>query len=86
MLKRLYANKASFREITFRPNSLNIILAEKHKNTAATASRNGLGKSTFVNIICFCLGMNVDLNNDLPLSELPGWKWTLEIDIHARRY
>jgi len=86
MLKRLYANKASFREITFRPNSLNIILAEKHKNTAATASRNGLGKSTFVNIICFCLGMNVDLNNDLPLSELPGWKWTLEIDIQGNLY
>ena len=86
MLKRLYANKASFREITFRPNSLNIILAEKHKNTAATASRNGLGKSTFVNIICFCLGMNVDLTNDLPLSELPGWKWTLEIDIQGNPY
>ena len=86
MLKRLYANKASFREITFRPNSLNIILAEKHKNTAATASRNGLGKSTFVNIICFCLGINVDLTNDLPLSELPGWKWTLEIDIQGNPY
>ena len=86
MLKRLYANKTSFREITFSPNSLNIILAERHKNTAATASRNGLGKSTFVNIICFCLGMNVDTNNDLPLSELPGWKWTLEIEIRGKTY
>ena len=86
MLKRLYANKTSFREITFSPNSLNIILAERHKNTAATASRNGLGKSTFVNIICVCLGMNVDTNNDLPLSELPGWKWTLEIEIRGKTY
>ena len=46
MLKRLYANKTSFREITFSPNSLNIILAERHKNTAATASPSPTTSST----------------------------------------
>lgn len=86
MLKRLFANKKSFREIRFKQNSLNIILAEKHKGAAATASRNGLGKSTFVNIICFCLGMNIDFNNELPLSELAGWAWTLEIDVRGKTY
>ncbi len=80
MLKRLYANKASFRPIVFKDNSLNIILAEKHGD-AATASRNGLGKSTFVNIIAFCFGLNVDERNDLPLSELAGWAWTLEFSV-----
>ena len=86
MLRKLYANKSSFRKITFRPNALNIILAERHKDAAATASRNGLGKSTFVNIICFCLGMAVDMSNELPESELTGWEWTLEIDIGGKAY
>lgn len=84
MLKRLYANKSSFREIRFRENSLNIILATKHKDAAATASRNGLGKSTFVNIISFCLGLSIDTKNELPLSELSGWAWTLELEINGR--
>lgn len=82
MLKRLYANKTSFRPIEFRENSLNIILAERHSGSATTASRNGLGKSTFVNIVAFCLGLNTDVN-DLPLSELSGWIWTLEFSARS---
>lgn len=86
MLKSLYANKASFRRITFKENALNIVIAKKHKGAAATASRNGLGKSTLVNIISFCLGLSVDTKNELPLDELEGWAWTLELSIRGKDY
>ena len=86
MLKRLYANKTSFRKITFHENALNIVIAKKHKGAATTASRNGLGKSTLVNIISFCLGLSVDTKNELPLDELKGWAWTLELSIRGRDY
>ena len=86
MLKSLYANKPSFRKITFRENALNIVIAKKHKGAATTASRNGLGKSTLVNIISFCLGLSVDTKNELPLDELKGWAWTLELSIQGKDY
>ena len=86
MLKSLYTNKKSFRRISFRENALNIIIAKKHKGAATTASRNGLGKSTLVNIISFCLGLSVDTKNELPLDELKGWAWTLELSIRGKDY
>lgn len=77
MLKRLTANQRCFRPITFRENSLNLVIASKNGASTKTASRNGLGKSTFVNVIAFCFGLEVDTKRDLPLGELAGWEWTL---------
>ena len=77
MLKRLTANQDCFKPIEFKENSLNLIIATKHDKSAPTASRNGLGKSTFVNVVAFCLGLDVDTKRDLPLDELQEWAWTL---------
>lgn len=77
MLKRLTANQPCFKPIEFRENSLNLIVATKHSKSASTSSRNGLGKSTFVNVIAFCLGLEVDTKRDLPLDELREWEWSL---------
>ena len=77
MLKRLTANQDCFKPIKFDENSLNLIIATKNDKSAPTASRNGLGKSTFVNVVAFCLGLDVDTKNDLPLDELKEWEWSL---------
>ena len=77
MLKRLTANQNCFEPIEFKQNSLNLIIATKNDKSASTASRNGLGKSTFVNVVAFCLGLDVDTKKDLPLDELKEWEWSL---------
>lgn len=77
MLKRLTANQDCFKPIKFDENSLNLIIATKNDKSAPTASRNGLGKSTFVNVVAFCLGLDVDTKKDLPLDELKEWEWSL---------
>ena len=73
-----------FRPIIFKKDRLNIILATKSKGVDDKGSRNGLGKSTFVNLICYCLGMNVDLNEEIPKEDLPGWTFTLALEIRGR--
>lgn len=86
MLKKLTANIDSFNEVNFRENDLNIILATTTKKKTTTGSRNGLGKSTLVNLIAFCLGFKVDTRRDLPLSELPGWEWTLTFSCRGKDF
>ena len=64
MLHKLYANKEAFRPIEFKPG-LNLIIADKKHDSSIKDSRNGLGKTTLLNIIHFCLGANLD-NKVLP--------------------
>lgn len=55
MLYKLSANKPSFRDIVFS-KGLNIVVAERTEASGNKASRNALGKTTFVEILDFCLG------------------------------
>src|SRR5580693_5426941 len=54
-LVRVSSNQPSFREVEFKPG-FNVILAERTKDATKKDSRNGLGKSTLIEIISFCLG------------------------------
>ena len=86
MIYELYANKSSFKKIQFN-KGINIILAEGDDNTEN--SRNGLGKTTLVHIIHFCLGGNPN-NTYLPEDTFNDWEFTISIDIfneriHAKR-
>lgn len=86
MIHELYANKSSFKKIQFN-KGINIILAEGDDNTEN--SRNGLGKTTLIHIIHFCLGGNPN-NTYLPEETFNDWEFTISIDIfdeeiHAKR-
>lgn len=84
MLIRLESNHESFRPVVFKRNRLNIILATKSKSGDRKGSRNGLGKSCLVSILCYCLGMNVDMENEIPRADLPGWSFTLTFEVRKR--
>ncbi len=55
MISAVRANKPTFRTVRFQPG-LNLILAERTKESTRKDSRNGLGKSTVLEIVQFCLG------------------------------
>ncbi|MEV9617070.1 DUF2326 domain-containing protein [Aliarcobacter butzleri] len=68
MIKRVFANYENFKEIEFNIKGFNVILAHRHDDSTDKDSRNGLGKTTLIEIIHFCFGADLKslatLNND----------------------
>lgn len=83
MLISVSSDRPGFKEVKFR-DGFNVILAERTKESTKRDSRNGLGKSTLIEIIHYCLGS--DLSETLKKEELEGWTFTLEIFISEKKY
>jgi uncharacterized protein YydD (DUF2326 family) len=81
VIKALSCNRVSFRNITFTPD-INVILADRTKEETIKNSRNGLGKSTFIEILHFCLG--AELKGPLKADALRDWIFTLELTIAGK--
>lgn len=77
MIHKVFANKESFNEIEFT-KGLNIIVGEKNPNSKGTDTCNGVGKTTLLRIIDFCLGSDKNsFNND----SLKGWEFSIKLDL-----
>ena len=83
MIRSLSCDRPYFKTIEFKPG-FNVILAERTQEATIKDSRNGLGKSTVIEIIHFCLGGNK--GETLKKSELDGWAFTLELDLKGEKY
>jgi uncharacterized protein YydD (DUF2326 family) len=77
------SNKPSFKTVRFKPG-FNVIMADRTKEATKKDSRNGLGKSTLIEIIHFCLGANK--GETLSKKELNNWSFTIDIDIAGKKY
>lgn len=80
MIHRVFANKPTFREVRLTPG-LNIILAERTEAASAGDSRNGVGKSTLLDIIHFCFGASSSPGKGLRIPELESWAFSVELDL-----
>ena len=80
MIHSITANHSSFNPVEFTPG-LNVILADRTETSTQKDTRNGLGKSTLIEIIHFCLGSNVQRGQGLSIEPLRGWEFTLEITL-----
>jgi len=85
MLISLKANRQSFRAITFKPG-FNVVVAEKQSNSSEKDSRNGLGKSTLIEIIHFCLGSTFGKTHALSVEQLSDWRFDLELMLDNKKY
>lgn len=83
MIHSVKCDKPSFKNIEFHAG-FNVILAERTKESTKKDSRNGLGKSTLIEIIHFCLGGNK--GGTLKKAELKDWSFTLDLDLGNKRY
>ena len=83
MIHSVKCDKPSFRTVNFKPG-FNLIVAERTKKATKKDSRNGLGKSTLVEIIHFCLGGNK--GETLSKKELDDWTFTVDLDLSGKRY
>ena len=83
MIVALRANKPSFKEVTFS-SGFNVVLADRTKESTQRDSRNGLGKTTLVEIIHFCLGSSIRRRHALRSDHLKGWSFTLDLLVGGR--
>lgn len=80
MIKKVFANMSSFRTVEFRPG-FNVVWADRTKESTKKDSRNGLGKSTLIEIIHFCLGAKASRGKGLLAAPLKGWEFSLVAQI-----
>ena len=85
MIKKLSANNPSFKTVEFS-SGLNVILADRTQESTKRDSRNGLGKSTLIEIIHFCLGAKSSKGKGLLVETLKGWDFTLELEIEGKAF
>lgn len=83
MIHSITADKETFKKIYFM-EGFNVILAERKEEATKKDSRNGLGKSTLIEIIHFCLGGNK--SETLGKKQLNNWTFTMELDLDGKRY
>ena len=84
MIHSITANQPSFRRVAFTPG-LNVILADRTEESSRKDSRNGLGKSTLIEIIHFCLGSRVVRGRGLAIPALQDWAFTMEMSLGGER-
>ena len=84
MIHAITANQPSFRPVEFT-SGLNVILAERAEASSRKDTRNGLGKSTLVEIIHFCLGAKVFQGRGLAIPALEEWAFTMEMSLGGDR-
>ena len=78
MLYSIKSDRPSFKTVEFKPG-YNVILAERTKEATKKDSRNGLGKSTLLEIIHFCLG--AQKGETLSKPQMDDWTFILELDL-----
>lgn len=84
MIHAVRANVSTFRSIKFS-SGMNIILAERTSESGEKDSRNGLGKTSLISIINFCLGSSSRPRKGLRVPALEAWQFTLDISLGSRR-
>ena len=83
MIVAVRSSSPSFKEAKFKPG-FNVVLADRTKESTQRDSRNGLGKTTLIEIIHFCLGAQAGRNHSLMATPLKGWSFILEMRVDER--
>ena len=80
MIRSITADNPSFKTVHFEPG-FNVVLAERAKDATRRDTRKGLGKSTLIEIIHFCLGAGTRKDEGLIVEPLHDWTFTVELEL-----
>src|ERR1700733_12130811 len=69
MITRVWSDLPNFREVRF-DGGMNIVLADRAQDSDENESTNGLGKTTLLRIIKFCLGSELSRDKVLKHPQL----------------
>jgi len=79
MLRRVTSSDPRFKTVGFH-SGLNILVADKTNTSTDTDSRNGVGKSSLIEVLHFLLGMSSLTGSVLTNRALNGARFELEMD------
>ena len=82
MIHAVRCDRSSFKSVEFTVG-LNVVLAVKGEASTKGDTRNGVGKSTLIEVIHFCLGGNP--GKTLAKAQVQGWTFTLDLTLAGRR-
>lgn len=82
MIYSIRSNQPQFRKVDFSPG-FNVVLASRTDLSSDKDSRNGLGKSTLIDIIHFLLGKKA--TDRLPEGKLKNWSFNMTLDLGENR-
>lgn len=78
MIYSIKSSSESFSDISLEPG-FNAIVAERSDRETSTSSRNGLGKTSIIHILHYCLGGG--RKDSLEKEVLDNWSFSVDIDI-----
>ena len=81
MIRRIASDHETFKTLEFGPG-LNLLLAEKSEGATDRQSRNGAGKTSFVELVHFLLGGNVRADSIFRSKPLVDWVFEIQVDIN----
>lgn len=84
MIWSLGSDRASFKALQFRAG-LNILLADKSEGATDRQSRNGAGKTSFVELIHFLLGADVRKGSLFQSEALNDWIFDVTLDLAGEK-
>ena len=85
MIRQLSSDLESFKTLDFHPG-LNVILADKSEGATDRQSRNGAGKTSFVELVHFVFGANAPQNSIFRSKALREWTFSASVDIRDMAY
>jgi len=85
MIRRIFSNLATFKQLDFDPG-LNILLADKSTGASGRQTRNGAGKSSFVELIHLIMGASVDAGSIFRSEALSPYAFGMDFDLQGTRY
>ncbi|MER2537481.1 MAG: ABC-three component system protein [Rhizobiaceae bacterium] len=80
MIRRFGSDLASFKTLAFKPG-LNILLADKSEGANDRQSRNGAGKTSFVELVHFLFGADVRKESIFRSETLTEWTFDVAVDV-----
>ena len=79
MIRRFGSDLASFKALNFQPG-LNVLLADKSEGANDRQSRNGAGKTSFIELVHFLFGADVRKENIFRSEALAPWTFDVTVD------
>ncbi|MBK8948883.1 MAG: DUF2326 domain-containing protein [Flavobacteriales bacterium] len=79
MIHSVHSSLESFKEQTFKPG-LNVLLANKSEGASDKQTRNGAGKSSFIEIVHFLLGGSADTKSLFRTEALRDYRFGMSFD------
>ena len=82
MIKRIYSTLSTFSEVKLH-SGLNILLADMTTSSTKKDTRNGLGKTTFIDVINFLLGGRCDRHSTFKLPRFTNEFFVMDIELEG---